>query len=92
MKVSPKGVTLTDINRKLFFRRHYPIHLLSYSGEDPDSRRWIRGSDFGAKMFGFVAKGVEAGMENVCHVFAEYDPLQPCDKIVQFIQATITKT
>uniref|UniRef100_A0A3B4AIK9 SH2 domain-containing protein n=1 Tax=Periophthalmus magnuspinnatus TaxID=409849 RepID=A0A3B4AIK9_9GOBI len=82
LKVSPKGVTLTDINRKLFFRRHYPIHLLSYSGEDPDNRR----------MFGFVAKGVEAGMENMCHVFAEYDPLQPCDKIVQHIQSTITKT
>lgn len=92
LKVSQKGVTLTDINRKLFFRRHYPAHLLSYSGEDPDSRRWVRGSDFGAKMFGFVAKGVEAGMENVCHVFAEYDPLQPCHEIVEFIQATITKT
>uniref|UniRef100_A0AAV2LS68 PTB domain-containing protein n=1 Tax=Knipowitschia caucasica TaxID=637954 RepID=A0AAV2LS68_KNICA len=91
MKVSPKGVTLTDINRKLFFRRHYPIHLLSYSGADPDARRWKRGTDFGAKMFGFVAKGVEAGVENVCHVFAEYDPLQPCDKIVSFIQDTITK-
>ncbi|XP_020795530.1 tensin-4 [Boleophthalmus pectinirostris] len=90
LKVSPKGVTLTDINRKLFFRRHYPIHLLSYIGEDPNSRRWMRGSDFGAKMFGFVAKGVEAGMENVCHVFAEYDPLQPCDKIVQFIQDVLT--
>lgn len=92
LKVSPKGVTLTDINRKLFFRRHYPAHLLSYSGEDPDSRRWVRGSDFRAKMFGFVAKGVEAGMENVCHVFAEYDPLQPCHEIVEFIQAMIAKT
>lgn len=92
LKVTQKGVTLTDINRKLFFRRHYPAHLLSYSGEDPDSRRWVRGSDFGAKMFGFVAKGVEAGVENVCHVFAEYDPLQPCHQIVDFIQATINKT
>lgn len=92
LKVSQRGVTLTDINRKLFFRRHYPAHLLSYSGEDPDARRWVRGSDFGAKMFGFVAKGVEAGVENVCHVFAEYDPLQPCHDIVQFIQATINKT
>uniref|UniRef100_A0A3B4AHD7 SH2 domain-containing protein n=1 Tax=Periophthalmus magnuspinnatus TaxID=409849 RepID=A0A3B4AHD7_9GOBI len=91
LKVSPKGVTLTDINRKLFFRRHYPIHLLSYSGEDPDNRRsWWK--KYSVLMFGFVAKGVEAGMENMCHVFAEYDPLQPCDKIVQHIQSTITKT
>ncbi|XP_034544259.1 tensin-4-like [Notolabrus celidotus] len=91
MKVSLKGVTLTDINRKLFFRRHYPAHLLSYSGEDPDNRLWVRGSSFGARMFGFVAKGVEAGMENVCHVFAEYDPLQPCNKPIEIIQAAIAK-
>nr|XP_033479546.1 tensin-4-like [Epinephelus lanceolatus] len=91
LKVSSKGVTLTDINRKLFFRRHYPAHLLSYGGEDPDNRLWVRGSSFGARMFGFVAKGVEAGMENVCHVFAEYDPLQPCNKVIQVIQAAISK-
>lgn len=91
MKVSLKGVTLTDIKRKLFFRRHYPAHLLSYGGEDPDKRLWMKGSSFSARMFGFVAKGVEAGMENVCHVFAEYDPLQPCNKVCDVIQAAITK-
>ncbi|XP_034397351.1 tensin-4-like [Cyclopterus lumpus] len=91
LKVSLKGVTLTDINRKLFFRRHYPAHLLSYSGEDPDNRLWLKGSSFGARMFGFVAKGVEAGMENVCHVFAEYDPLQSCNKVIEVIQAAIGK-
>ncbi|XP_020507979.1 tensin-4 [Labrus bergylta] len=91
-KVSLKGVTLTDINRKLFFRRHYPVHLLSYSGEDPDNRLWRRGSSFGARMFGFVAKGVEAGMENVCHVFAEYDPLQPCNNAIEVMQVAIAKT
>ncbi|KAM4594721.1 tensin-4-like isoform 1-T1 [Fundulus diaphanus] len=41
MKVSLKGVTLTDINRKLFFRRHYPAYLLSYSGVDPDNRPYV---------------------------------------------------
>ncbi|XP_014895140.1 tensin-4 [Poecilia latipinna] len=91
MKVSLKGVTLTDINRKLFFRRHYPAYLLSYGGEDPDNRLWLRGTSFGARMFGFVAKGVEAGMENVCHIFAECDPLQPCSKAIEYIQASITK-
>lgn len=91
MKVSLKGVTLTDINRKLFFRRHYPAHLLSYSGEDPDNRVWMRGSSCGARLFGFVAKGIEAGMENVCHVFAEYDSLQACNKVIEVIQAAIVK-
>ncbi|XP_077426278.1 tensin-4-like [Vanacampus margaritifer] len=91
LKVSLKGITLTDINRKQFFRRHYPSHLLSYGGNDPEDRRWRKGSNFGARMFGFVAKGVEAGMENVCHVFAEYDPLQPCSTAVNVIQAVIAK-
>ncbi|KAM7008695.1 tensin-4-like [Tautogolabrus adspersus] len=92
LKVSLKGVTLTDINRKLFFRRHYPVHLLSYSSADPDNRLWMRGSSFGARMFGFVAKGVEAGMENVCHIFAEYDPVQPCNNAIEVMQAAIAKT
>ncbi|XP_029357316.1 tensin-4 [Echeneis naucrates] len=91
LKVSVKGVTLTDINRKLFFRRHYPAHLISYSGEDPDKRLWVKGCSFGARMFGFVAKGVDAGMENVCHVFAEYDSLQPCNKVIEVIQNAIDK-
>lgn len=91
MKVSLKGVTLTDINRKLFFRRHYPAHMLSYGGEDPDNRVWTRGSSFGARLFGFVAKGIEAGMENVCHVFAEYDTLQPCSEVIKVIQAAVSK-
>ncbi|KAM8843114.1 tensin-4-like [Synchiropus picturatus] len=83
MKVSVKGVTLTDINRKLFFRRHYPAHLLSHGGEDPGKRLWRKGTNFDSRLFGFVAKGVEANMENVCHVFAEYDPLQPLDSVVK---------
>lgn len=42
-------------------------------------------------MFGFVAKGVDAGMENVCHVFAEYDPLQPCNQVTEVIRGAIAK-
>ncbi|XP_077575296.1 tensin-4-like [Stigmatopora nigra] len=91
LKVSSKGITLTDINRKQFFRRHYPAHLLSYGGNDPDDRRWRKGSTFGARMFGFVAKGVDAGTENVCHVFAEYDSLQPCCAAVQLIRALVDR-
>ncbi|XP_051939833.1 tensin-4-like [Hippocampus zosterae] len=92
LKVSLKGITVTDINRKQFFRRHYPAHLLSYGGNDPEDRRWRKGLNFGARLFGFVAKGVEAGMENVCHVFAEYDPLQPCSTAVNVIQAVVAKS
>lgn len=42
-------------------------------------------------MFGFVAKGTEAGVGNVCHVFAEYDPLQPYNKVIEVIQAAVAK-
>ncbi|KAM6972006.1 tensin-4-like [Aplochiton taeniatus] len=88
IKVSPKGVTLTDIQRKLFFRRHYPAHLLSYSGEDPDRRMWLKGSK-PARIFGIVAKGTEPGMGNMCHIFAEYDSLQPCNNTIELIQGSI---
>ncbi|XP_010887473.2 tensin-4 [Esox lucius] len=91
LKVSPKGVTVTDIQRKLFFRRHYPVHMLSYSGEDPDKRFWHKSSK-PARIFGIVAKGTEAGTENVCHVFAEYDPLQPCNPTIELTQGILTKT
>ncbi|XP_068607445.1 tensin-4-like [Brachionichthys hirsutus] len=91
LKASSKGVTLTDLNRRLFFRRHYPAHLLSHSSQDPDNRLWLKGCSFAARMFGFVAKGAEAGAENVCHVFAEYDPLQPCSKVAEVIQAAVTR-
>ncbi|XP_030207790.1 LOW QUALITY PROTEIN: tensin-4-like [Gadus morhua] len=90
-RVSQKGVTLTDVKRKLFFRRHYPAHLLSYSGADPDNRLWLKDGKSGARMFGFVAKGVEAGMENVCHVFAEHDPLQTCGEAIDVMQGSINK-
>ncbi|MGH0139348.1 UNVERIFIED_CONTAM: hypothetical protein FKN15_020750 [Acipenser sinensis] len=39
-KVSHKGIILTDIQRKLFFRRHYPANTLSYCGADPEDRKW----------------------------------------------------
>ncbi|KAJ8001969.1 hypothetical protein DPEC_G00174930 [Dallia pectoralis] len=91
LKVTPKGVTMTDIQRKLFFRRHYPVHTLSYSGEDPDKRFWHKSSK-PARIFGIVAKGTEVGMENVCHVFAEYDQLQPCNSTIELTQGILTKT
>ncbi|XP_051563576.1 tensin-2 isoform X2 [Myxocyprinus asiaticus] len=73
-KVSTQGITLTDNQRRLFFRRHYPIHSVTFSSEDPMDQR----------MFGFVARR-SGGMGNVCHLFAELDPEQPAKAIVNFI-------
>ncbi|XP_066554957.1 tensin-4 [Amia ocellicauda] len=88
LKVSPKGVTLTDVQRKLFFRRHYPAHLLSHCGEDPKSRTWQK-EGRKARIFGFVAKGGDATTENVCHLFAEYDSLQPPSVAIEHIRAIL---
>ncbi|KAK1159086.1 tensin-4-like isoform X1 [Acipenser oxyrinchus oxyrinchus] len=71
-KVSHKGIIVTDIQRKLFFRRHYPANTLSYCGIDPKDRRWQKHCR-SARIFGFVAKCQDLSQENVCHLFAEYD-------------------
>lgn len=89
-KVSSQGITLTDNNRKLFFRRHYPVSAVTYCGMDPQDRRWKRDVDnpnlqMDAKIFGFVARKQGGGLDNSCHLFAELDPEQPASAIVNFI-------
>ncbi|XP_032276163.1 tensin-2 isoform X2 [Phoca vitulina] len=84
-KVSAQGITLTDNQRKLFFRRHYPVNSITFSSTDPQDRRWANPDGTTSKIFGFVAKKPGSPWENVCHLFAELDPDQPADAIVTFI-------
>ncbi|XP_066520912.1 tensin-2 [Hoplias malabaricus] len=84
-KVSTQGITLTDNQRRLFFRRHYPIHSVTFSSLDPQDQRWTNAENSSKKMFGFVARRSGSGMGNVCHLFAELDPEQPATAIVNFI-------
>uniref|UniRef100_A0A4W3J477 Tensin 1 n=1 Tax=Callorhinchus milii TaxID=7868 RepID=A0A4W3J477_CALMI len=81
-KVSSQGITLTDNQRKLFFRRHYPISSVTFCDVDPQERRY-RGSH--AVVFGFVARKQGSTTDNVCHLFAETDPDQPATAIVNFV-------
>uniref|UniRef100_A0A1A7YVC3 Tensin like C1 domain containing phosphatase a n=1 Tax=Iconisemion striatum TaxID=60296 RepID=A0A1A7YVC3_9TELE len=74
-KVTSQGITLTDSQRRVFFRRHYPVNSVTFSSIDPKDRR----------VFGFVAKKPGSVAENVCHLFAELDPEQPASAIVNFI-------
>uniref|UniRef100_A0AAY4B9X9 Tensin 1 n=1 Tax=Denticeps clupeoides TaxID=299321 RepID=A0AAY4B9X9_9TELE len=74
-KVSSQGITLTDNQRKIFFRRHYPITTVTYCNLDPQDR----------KLFGFVARKQGSTTDNVSHLFAELDPDQPAAAIVSFI-------
>ncbi|XP_041374710.1 tensin-1-like isoform X3 [Gigantopelta aegis] len=89
-KVSSQGITLTDNNRKLFFRRHYPVSAVTYCGMDPEERRWKRDTDVPGvqvevKIFGFVARKQGGVSDNACHLFAEFDPEQPASAIVNFV-------
>ncbi|KAF0046911.1 hypothetical protein F2P81_000544 [Scophthalmus maximus] len=74
-KVSSQGITLTDNQRKLFFRRHYNVNTVIYCALDPQDR----------KIFGFVARKSGTSMDNICHLFAEHDPEQPASAIVNFV-------
>ncbi|XP_018613384.2 tensin-3-like isoform X1 [Scleropages formosus] len=84
-KVSTQGITLTDNQRKLFFRRHYAVSTVIFCALDPQDRKWTRDGCSSAKIFGFVARKSGSATENVCHLFAEHDPEQPASAIVNFI-------
>lgn len=91
-KVSAQGITLTDNQRKLFFRRHYPVNSVTYCSTDPQDRRWANPDGTTSKVFGFVAKKPGSSVENVCHLFAELDPEQPASAIVNFITKVMLGT
>ncbi|XP_062047501.1 tensin-1 isoform X3 [Lepus europaeus] len=85
-KVSAQGITLTDNQRKLFFRRHYPLNTVTFCDLDPQERKWMK-TEGGApaKLFGFVARKQGSSTDNACHLFAELDPNQPASAIVNFV-------
>lgn len=84
-KVSAQGITLTDNQRKLFFRRHYAVSTVIFCALDPQDRKWKRDGCTAAKIFGFIARKSGSSTENVCHLFAEHDPEQPASAIVNFV-------
>ncbi|XP_041638309.1 tensin-like isoform X3 [Cheilinus undulatus] len=84
-KVSSQGITLTDSQRKLFFRRHYPINTVTYCDIDPQDRKWGKEGGGSVRLFGFVARKQGSTTDNVSHLFAELDPDQPASAIVSFI-------
>ncbi|XP_060923236.1 tensin-1 [Limanda limanda] len=84
-KVSPQGITLTDSQRKIFFRRHYPINTVTYCDTDPQDRKWGKEGGGSVRLFGFVARKQGSTTDNVSHLFAELDPGQPATAIVSFV-------
>ncbi|KAM4608947.1 tensin-1 isoform 2-T2 [Polymixia lowei] len=88
-KVSAQGITLTDNQRKLFFRRHYPTNSVTFCDIDPQDRKWNKPEGGTAKFFGFVARKQGSTTDNVSHLFAEMDPDQPASAIVNFVSKMI---
>ncbi|RXN24897.1 tensin-like isoform X1 [Labeo rohita] len=84
-KVSTQGITLTDNQRKVFFRRHYPVNMITYCNLDPQDRTWNKAEGGVAKLFGFVARKQGSTTDNVTHLFAELEPDQPASTIVHFV-------
>lgn len=85
------GITLTDRQRKLFFRRHYPVASVTFCSIDPQGRRWANADGTTSRIFGFVAKQ-PGGPCNACHLFAELDPEQPAAAIVAFVTKVMLGT
>uniref|UniRef100_A0A8B9FNX8 Tensin 4 n=1 Tax=Amazona collaria TaxID=241587 RepID=A0A8B9FNX8_9PSIT len=82
-RVTEQGVTLTDIQRKVFFRRHYPLAAIRFCGMDPENRKWQKYCR-SSRIFGFVAKS-QTDSENLCHLFAEYDTVQPASLVIDLL-------
>ncbi|XP_061648457.1 tensin-1 isoform X23 [Phyllopteryx taeniolatus] len=89
-KVSSQGITLTDNQRKLFFRRHYPCNTVTFCDIDPQDRKWNKPEGGTAMLFGFVARKQGSTTDNVSHLFAEMDPEQPASAIVNFVTRMVT--
>ncbi|XP_029696054.1 tensin isoform X6 [Takifugu rubripes] len=90
-KVSMQGITLTDSQRKLFFRRHYPINTITFCDIDPQNRKWGKEGGGSVKLFGFVARKQGSTTDNVSHLFAELDPDQPASAITSFVSKTMKR-
>ncbi|XP_076270893.1 focal adhesion protein tensin isoform X29 [Rhynchophorus ferrugineus] len=95
-KVNGQGITLTDNKRKLFFRKHYPINTISHCGIDPEEHNWFVSADdeqaakVAKRIFGFVARKPNvSNPDNQCHLFAELDPDQPANAIVNFVNKVL---
>ncbi|XP_032801066.1 tensin-3-like isoform X1 [Petromyzon marinus] len=89
-KVSAQGITLTDNQRRLFFRRHYPVSTVTFCNVDPETRTWVQAEGTpGSRVFGFVARKPGSSTDNLCHLFAELDPEQPAAAIVNFVSKVL---
>ncbi|XP_018649453.1 putative tensin [Schistosoma mansoni] len=68
------GITIIDLLRRLFLRRHLPNNILLYCGVETRKK----------EIFGLVVrKGIS---ECTCHIFSECDPVHSAESIVNYIR------
>ncbi|KAH8850081.1 Tensin-4 [Schistosoma japonicum] len=83
------GITIIDLLRRLFLRRHLPNNVLLYCGVESRKKEFIHPEhqNLGIrnpKIFGLVVrKGIS---ECTCHIFSECDPVHSAESIVNYIQ------
>ncbi|XP_031555162.1 tensin-2-like [Actinia tenebrosa] len=91
-RVTREGITITDNERKVFFRKHFPMNNVLYCGIDPLDHRWdLKLSSYSGKSrtFGLVVRKIgEIG--NECHLFAEMDTNFPINSVVNIVNKFIS--
>ncbi|CAH8489406.1 unnamed protein product [Schistosoma rodhaini] len=83
------GITIIDLLRRLFLRRHLPNNILLYCGVETRKKEFIHPEHQNhgirnPKIFGLVVrKGIS---ECTCHIFSECDPVHSAESIVNYIR------
>ncbi|VDK23733.1 unnamed protein product [Taenia asiatica] len=96
-RVTPGGVTLTDLHCRQFLRRHFGVDSFLYIGADPYGRTLMENdseganSDNGRKIFGFVVRVSDTSEMNSCHLFAQQFNTQPCEFIVETVKKMLSR-
>ncbi|XP_020632271.1 tensin-3-like isoform X2 [Orbicella faveolata] len=93
-KVTPQGMTLTDNERKVFFRQHFHMKSILYCGIDPSDKRWdLKTSTYSgkSKSFGLVLRQT-GGVHNECHLFGEISKDWPSSILVIILNRSMTSS
>ncbi|XP_022798833.1 tensin-like isoform X3 [Stylophora pistillata] len=86
-KVTQEGMTVTDTERKVFFRQHFHMNSILYCGIDPSDKRWdLKTPTYSgkSKSFGLVMRKT-GGVHNECHLFGEISKDWPASILVNIL-------
>ncbi|XP_073230712.1 tensin-3-like isoform X7 [Porites lutea] len=93
-KVTPQGMTVTDNERKVFFRQHFHMKSILYCGIDPSDKRWdLKTPTYcgKSKSFGLVLRKT-GGVHNECHLFGEISKDWPSSILVNILNRSMTSS